>query len=97
MPQNSFMHLWQCLGDIRCQHLCSLTFLHVLHRQLLSSFNQETVGEQKDFREEGLWIASDILQSLLSTASKPVFKDKHMLQASLPYTRFNPISLSICL
>lgn len=28
-----------------CLHLCCLTFLYVLHRQPLASFNQEAAGE----------------------------------------------------
>lgn len=64
-------------------HPCSLTFLQVLHRPPLVFFNQEPPVEQDGSREEGPWVVSDMLQPLLSTASKPALKDKHMLQASL--------------
>lgn len=44
-------------------------------------FNQEPPVELEGSREEGPRVVSDTLQPLLSTASKPVLKDKHMLQA----------------
>lgn len=97
MAQNSFVHLQQCLGDTWASAPLHPDIPLCAARELLASFNREAAAEEKGSREEGLWVASNVLQSLLSTASEPVLRDKRVLQASLPYPTFNPIGLSICL
>lgn len=97
MAQNSFVHLQQCLGDTRASAPLHPDIPLCAAQELLASFNREAAAEEKGSGEEGLWVASNVLQSLLSTASEPVLRDKRVLQASLPYPTFNPIGLSICL
>lgn len=97
MVQNSFVQFQKFFGDTWVSAPLHPDISLCAAQEPLASFSREAAAEEKDSREEDLWVASNVLQSLLSTASEPVLRDKRVLQASLPYPRFNPIGLSVSL